>query len=167
MTLPPEYEPRWYEGLFAGISRRIDYTNTLLIKLIEIWGGTPPTRPEWLDDLITAINRLSSAIVGVAPNRESFVTGQRDVTTAGVAEQLTTSSIPVPDGFGLTVVAKPDNTGYIYIGRSKGDTEGTSKFDGLSAGLAVSLKIKNVNLVWVNSSVSGDGVSYAVETSGG
>ena len=171
MTLPPEYEPRWYEGLFAGIGKRLDYTNALLTSILGQLGGAPPARPEWLDSLIgtldslaSALNRLASAgFAPVVPNKESFITGQRDVTTAGVAEQLTTSSIPVPDGFQLTVTAKPGNTGYIYVGRSKGDAEGASKFDAISAGLAVSLKVKNVNLVWVNSNTDGDGVSYIVE----
>lgn len=97
------------------------------------------------------------------PNRSSFLTGQKDVTVAGTAEQLTATSIPILDGYLLTIVAKPGNNGIIYYGNSKANAEGGDKFDGLDAGLADSLRVSNVNLVWVNSSVSGDGVSWRVE----
>ena len=167
MTPPPEYEPRWYEGLFAGVTRRVDYTNALLVRLIELQGGVPPETPSWLQQLLDALNRLSDAISSfsptIPPNREFFLTGQRTVDTAGTAVQLTTSSITVPGGFQLTVIAKPGNSGTIYFGNSKGDAEGAMKFDGLSAGLAHSFRVKNVNLVWVNGDTDGDGVSWIVE----
>ncbi len=95
-------------------------------------------------------------------NRSSFTTGQKNVTIAGTAEQL--PSVIIPDGFQLTIIAKPANTGTIYFGNSKANAESaTNRFDGLSAGLAVSLKVTNANLVWVNASVNGEGISYIVE----
>ena len=147
MTLPPEYEPRWYEGLFAQLSRRIDYTNALLSTIIELLGGKPPGIPT----------------PGLPLNKSSFLTGRRAITTAGIAEQLSTSSIPVPNGFQVTVIAWPDNTGYIYIGKTKGDAEGAMSFRGLDAGLAHSLRITDVSLIWVTSTVDGDGASWYVE----
>jgi len=95
-------------------------------------------------------------------NRTSITTGQRDVPAAGTAEQL--PSVTIPEGFQLTIIAKPANTGTIYFGNSKANAESaTARFDGLSAGLAVSLEITNANLVWVNASVNGEGISYIVE----
>ena len=163
-----------FTGALSGLDERIDYTNILLTRLIELQGGAPITpvpRPDWFSELFATLDRLSTTLnrlaeLGLAPvipNKESFITGQRTVTTAGEAVQLITASIPISDGFALTVIAKPANTGYIYIGRTKGDAEGASKFDGLSAGLAHSLKVKNVNSAWVNSSVNGEGVSWYVE----
>ncbi len=88
--------------------------------------------------------------------------GQKNVTSAGTAEQL--PDVTVPDGCQLTIIAKPGNAGTIYLGKSKADAESvTNRFDGLVAGLAASLKIDNANKVWVNASDDGDGVSYLVE----
>ena len=170
MALPSEYEAylkanlNWFERLgdvFSGLDERIDYTNTLLTKLIELQGGVAPARPEWLDELISVIRGIS--VVGIVPNKGTFLTGEATVATARTAVQLTTSSIPVQDGYQLTVIAKPGNSGTIYIGRTKSDAEGAQKFDGLAAALAVSLKVNNVNLVWVNSDTANDGVSWIVE----
>lgn len=173
MALPPEYEAylkanlNWFERLsqvFSSLDERIDYTNILLTRLLGVQGAPSQTLIDTLNNLTAALNRLASAgFAPVVPNKESFISGQKDVATAGIAAQLTTSSIPVPDGFELTVIAKPANTGYIYFGRTKGDAEGASKFDGLTGGLAVSLKVRNVNAVWVNSSVDSEGVSWIVE----
>lgn len=94
-------------------------------------------------------------------NRSSFTHGQKDVAAAGTAEQLPSCS--VPDDCQVTVIAKPGNTGIIYLGKSKEAAEGPDRFDGLSAGLAHSMRITNANLVWVDASVGGEGVSYIVE----
>ena len=173
MALPSEYEAylkanlNWFERLsqvFSALDERIDYTNILLTRLLEAQGAPSQTLIGTLNNLTTALNRLADlGLVPALPNRESFIHGARDITTAGTAEQLTTASISIPDGFQLTIIAKPANTGTIYIGRSKGDAEGSQKFDGLSAGLAHSLIVTNVNLAWVNTDVDGEGVSWIVE----
>lgn len=104
-----------------------------------------------------------ASVSSVGIRRVAFAHGQLDVTAAGTAEQLA-SDVSVPVGCQLTVIAKPGNTGTIYLGNSKANAESaTARFDGLSAGLAVSLKITNANLVWVDAAVSGEGVSYIVE----
>ena len=166
MQQPPE-QARWLDGIVYPIAKRQDYTNALLTKLIELQGGAPPTPPDWIGELITTLNKLALAIekltIPVVSNRETFITGEKTVTTAGEAVQLTTSSIPIPNGFQLTIIAKPGNTGTIYIGNREEEAEGGSKFDGLSPGLAASLRITNVNLVWVNGDTDGDGVSWYVE----
>lgn len=161
--LPAEYKQYlkanldWTGGLWQGTEVRLDYINLLLCRLIQMQGGTlPVTSPG-------AVTTVTVEAPSLAVNKESFITGQKDVTTAGTAVQLTTSSIPIPNGFQLTVIAKPGNTGYIYFGYTQSEAEGTTKFDGLAAGLAHSFRITNANLVWVNSSVDGEGVSWIVE----
>ena len=117
-----------------------------------------------LNTLTIALNRLADlGLVPVLPNRESFIHGGKNITTAGTAEQLSASSIPIPDGFQLTIIAKPVNTGTIYIGRTKGETEGSQRFNGLNPGSAISLIVTNVNSVWFDASASGEGVSWLVE----
>lgn len=96
------------------------------------------------------------------PNKSSLTTGQKDVTVAGTAEQL--PDVGVPSGYKAIILAKPGNTGYIYLGSSKANAESlTDRFDRLEAGDSVPLQITNLNLVWVDASVSGEGISYVVE----
>lgn len=95
-------------------------------------------------------------------NRAEWATGQKDVTSAGTAEQL--PDVSVPDGFEVVIMAKPGNTGYIYLGNSKANAESsTNRFDRLGPGDAITLKITNLNLVWIDASVSGEGITYSVE----
>ncbi|MBA7659506.1 hypothetical protein ES703_67487 [subsurface metagenome] len=100
-------------------------------------------------------------------NKLIFLTGQKDVTTAGTPEQVVEEDreILVPDGYKVTIMAKPGNGGTIYLGRTKADCATTDRFDGLSAGLAVSLKIDKLSKVWVDAEAghSGDGISWIVE----
>lgn len=94
-------------------------------------------------------------------NKSLWVHGQKDVAAAGTAVQL--PSHPVPDDCQVTVIAKPGNIGTIYLGNSKANAEGSDRFDGLSPGLAHSLKITNTDLIWVDASDNGDGVSFSAE----
>lgn len=82
----------------------------------------------------------------------------------GAGAGSTVASVTIPDSFYVTIVAKPGNTGTIYLGKTKADCESaTGRFDGLAAGLAHALRINNANLVWVDASVNGEGVSWSVE----
>jgi len=95
-------------------------------------------------------------------NKSSFATGQKDVTSAGIAEQL--PDVSIPDGFKAIVVAKPGNTGYIYLGNSKANAESaTVRFDRLEAGDSIAVQLTNLNLCWIDSSQDGEGISYYVE----
>lgn len=118
----------------------------------------PPAPPE----LAPLADRLDALIAGLVGNLPTFATGQKDVTTAGEPEQL--DDWPIPDGFKLTVIARTGNTGYIYLGKSKADCANNKRrFDGLEAGVAHSLRVKNASAVWVDASVDGEGVSWSVE----
>lgn len=118
----------------------------------------PPAPPE----LAPLADRLDALIAGLVGNLPTFQTGQKDVTTAGEPEQL--DDWPIPDGFKLTVIARTGNTGYIYLGKSKGEcANNKQRFDGLEAGVAHSLRVQNANAVWVDASVDGEGVSWIVE----
>ncbi|MBA7583913.1 hypothetical protein ES708_25864 [subsurface metagenome] len=117
----------------------------------------PPVPPEQ-----QPVTSRLDLLISARTNRDTFATGQKDVTTAGTPEQL--EDFPVPNGFSVTVIARTGNDGYIYLGSTKADCANNKRrFDGLSAGLAVSLRIKNLSKVWVNASVSGEGVSWIVE----
>jgi len=93
---------------------------------------------------------------------DTFITGQVIIIAAGTAQQLPGHA--VPDGVEVTVLAKPANTGTIYVGPSKAICENASgRFDGLTAALALALKVTNTSAIWVGTSVSGEAVSYIFE----
>ncbi|GAI57066.1 unnamed protein product, partial [marine sediment metagenome] len=123
-----------------------------------------PAPPE-----LEPITSRLDAIISMLGNKPTFATGQKDVITAREPEQL--DDWPIADGFKLTVIAKPNNTDLIYLGKNKSDCANNKRrFDGLEAGVAVSLKVKNVNAVYVDSEAQGtvtapEGVSWIVEQS--
>lgn len=174
-SLPREAPWREIEETIAGlraVASRLDI-------LISIYTGvapppvviTPPITPiiPGPPELESINSRLDVLIAALVANKPTFATGQRDVTTVGEPEQL--DDLPIADGFKLTVIAKTGNTGYIYLGKTKGDCANNKRrFDGLEAGVAVSLRVKNASAVWVDSSVQGtttapEGVSWIVEQS--
>jgi hypothetical protein len=95
-------------------------------------------------------------------NRSSFVTVPKIVTTAGVAVQL--PDIKIPDGFFAIVMADPKNTGYIYPGETKDIAEYNHANDicRLEGGDSIPIPLTNLNLVWIDSSEDGEGVSCIV-----
>ena len=174
-SLPRETPWREIEETIAGlraVASRLDI-------LISIYTGvapppvviTPPITPIIPEppELESINSRLDVLIAALVANKPTFATGQKDVITAGEPEQL--DDLPIADGFKLTVIAKPNNTDLIYLGKNKSDCANNKRrFDGLEAGVAVSLKVKNVNAVYVDSEAQGttaapEGVSWIVEQS--
>lgn len=91
-------------------------------------------------------------------NRSSLTTGSKTVTTAGVAEQL--PDIAVPENFEATVTAKYTNTGKIYLGGTKAEAEAHTLslgFDDIWHDF-----IANLNVLWIDAAVSGEGIDYIV-----
>ena len=85
---------------------------------------------------------------------EVFGSGQKSVTTAGTRVQLSSVSYLIHS---ITIKAKSGNTGSIYVGAS--DVISTNGFI-LAAGEGISLDVDNLNDIWLDSSVNGEGVSY-------
>lgn len=103
--------------------------------------------------VVNADGRLVVALdLGALTPPTTLDNNQRTVTTAGARVQLQTQAC-----LGVTVKAKSANTGLIYVGDS-----GVTSANGhiLAAGDAVSLAIDNVNRLWIDASVDGEGVSW-------
>lgn len=80
------------------------------------------------------------------------------VAVAGTAEQLAAQACKY-----LYIIAETDNTGIISLGTSttlaaEGSQRGIILYAGQSTG---KIEISNTNLLYVNSTVNGDGISYA------
>jgi len=78
----------------------------------------------------------------------------KNVTTAGTREQLHADY----DCREVTIIAKRANTGYIYVG---GSDVSSSVYGAELAGKdSITIIVNNLNLIYIDSSVSGEGVSY-------
>src|SRR5688572_2590163 len=95
----------------------------------------------------------------VAMAAESISDGSKNVTTAGTQVQLTATSTPC--GW-VTVTARPANTGVIAVGGSTVDaTAGSERAIALlEAGQSVGIEVDNVNKVYIDSTVDGEGVAF-------
>jgi len=115
-----------------------------------------------LQDSKAYLAQIAAKEIGVLANKPALMTGQKNVTTAGTAVRL--PDVAVPDGFKVVLMAKPTNTEYIYLGNSKVAAEDSSTyFDRLEAGDSITLQITTLKLVFINSSVSGEGITWIVE----
>lgn len=165
-SLPREAPWREIEGIVDGLKAVASKLDTL----ISLYTGVPVAPPTVVTppvipgppELASVNSRLDILIAVLTTNKPTIATGQKDVITVGEPEQL--DDWPVPNGFKLTIIAKPNNTDLIYFGKNKGDCANNKRrFDGLEAGVAVSLRVKNASAVWVDASVADEGVSWIVE----
>jgi len=92
------------------------------------------------------------------------------LTTEIAGDTVTVESfngIIVPDGVKVNIKAKPANTGYITIGNTAARALNTNSdyFSNstLSSDQAYSLQIKNLNEVWIDATVTGEGVEIMFE----
>ncbi len=87
------------------------------------------------------------------------ITFQKNVTTSGTPVQLTNYAVDSNTGETLVVKAKLTNTGTITVGSSSATAlnNGSGHFK-LAAGEAVSLSVDYSQQVWIDATVSGEGV---------
>lgn len=94
-------------------------------------------------------------------NKKSFETFRKTVAVAGTAEQLH-ADLPIPDGFMLIVKALDGNTGNMEFAETQAKAQGSDVFI-LDGGQSIGLSITNANLVWLDATVSGEGVVCYLE----
>jgi len=94
--------------------------------------------------------QTSSTVVGSLANLEGALA---DVATVG--ERVRLPDIPCRE---ITVIAKDTNTGSIYVGGS--DVAPTKYGVKLKAEGSFTFPVANANQIYIDSSVSGEGISY-------
>lgn len=88
--------------------------------------------------------------------------GRQTVTTAGTAVQLSSTATPCRE---VVITAETDNTGIVVVGGSAVVASlSTRKGIPLSAGDSITLEINNLNKVYLDATVSTDGVTYLAVT---
>ncbi len=94
-------------------------------------------------EALRVLNAGSATLTGAIQN----------VTTAGTRVQL--PDIPCRE---ITIIAKRTNNGFIYAG---GDDVSSAVYGAeLEAKDSMTLTVANANQVWIDASVSGEGISY-------
>lgn len=95
-------------------------------------------------------------------NTPAFFAAQKNVTTSGTPVALAANTIP--DGAKLVVKAKSGNTGTITVGNSSTNALNTGTTSvRLAQNQSVELQVNNSELVWIDATVSGEGVEYFSE----
>lgn len=96
-------------------------------------------------------------------NRDAWAHGQKTVLAAGTAEVMPT--LIIPNGFKVVIRPLNSNTGLIFLGNSKLNAEpaAAARIE-LDAGEDAAFAITNLNLIWIDAEITGEGVWYAVET---
>jgi hypothetical protein len=103
--------------------------------------------------LFTPIIAMAEPRVEIVPAHSIF--NGRKTTTAGTQVQLSATSVPIVS---VTIKALSTNTGIVYVGDSSVDSTNGRE---LQAGEAIDIDISNLNLIWIDVSVTGEGVSYS------
>lgn len=95
-------------------------------------------------------------------NANDIKTFQKNVTTSGTSVQLDSNA--VPEGVSVVVKAKRANTGVITVGDSSANAlnTGTAHF-ALQAGQSISVQVTNTDVIWIDSTVSGEGIEVVFE----
>ncbi len=147
---PPISTPKeapWKE--VEALAAQLADLSLKLSQLIALMGGAP--------------GGGTTPVAVVTPHKNTIITGFQQVYVPGTAQNL--YPVPIPDGYPVTIVANPSNTGNIYIGKTQSEAQDPRvRMNGLAPGLAVSLKIKNLGVIWVDADVANEGVSWLVES---
>jgi hypothetical protein len=95
-------------------------------------------------------------------NSNNIITFQKNVTTSGTPVQLTDSI--VPEGVSVVIRAKKGNTGDITVGGSSAQALNTgTSFFRLQPEQSISYQVSNTNFIWIDATVSGEGVEVTSE----
>ena len=163
---PPPKPSLPKEAPWREIEEVIELLKTVASRLAGVAPAAAPTvvtptiiapAPAELKPLTDRLDLLISML----SNKPTFRTGQKDVPTAGVPEQL--DDLEVPNGCQATVISRTGNTGNLYVGRSKAEcANNKQRFDGLAAGIAISLPVKNLSAIWIDVDFDDEGASWIV-----
>jgi hypothetical protein len=99
---------------------------------------------------------------GGVENRDAWTHGHKTVAAAGTAEVMPTQIIP--NGFKVVIEPLNSNIGLVFLGKRKVDCEDAAKRIEIDAGGGKGFYVTNLNLIWLDAEVAGEGVQYYVET---
>ena len=109
--------------------------------------------------MATNLESIHAALkAGIGHDKTGIKHGRKIVATAGTDEALATSTVAKV----VIITAETDNTGVIAVGAAGVDAVlATRTGTPLLAGDSVTLEIDNLADVYIDATVSGDGVTYS------
>jgi len=157
---------------FAGIDERVDYTNKLLLRLLDVFGAAPDGAATWQKQIVESASSLSN-IVGrlqleVHDIQKLTLENPQLISTKRVLTKVANTAIKfpyhlVPFGRELVVKSLGSNTQLIYIGNSQVETEDPTLAYQMDPGEVIELKIRDTGQLWLSTIVAGEGVAFIVE----
>lgn len=109
-------------------------------------------------------NNTDVVVLAVTSGTITVVSGITTEGTSSVTIAESGPGYPVANGAEIRIRAKDTNTGYICIGSSSATAlkSGTGHYKLLTAAIET-LSVKNLNLIWIDATVSGEGVEILYE----
>lgn len=116
--------------------------------------------PRQIQDMSDTLDNLEILLGALNPNA-TISDGRRTVASAGTRVQLSTTSVPVKK---VIIQALQSNTGFIAVGGSTVvAATGSERGYILLPFNSITLTVTNLNLIYLDSTVDGEGVSYTYE----
>lgn len=112
-----------------------------------------------LTKLSNSVDELNKFLI--KENPAEIMSQRKLVPTVGTAVQL--PPVDIPYDYALVIGALSTNTGTIRVGNSKVEAEDSTLGFPLLAGESVSYKIRQLSQLWIDATVSGEGVIWTVE----
>ena len=109
-------------------------------------------------------NALLKRLVAILGSNNRVAFGAKKAKAADTAEQL--PPWPAPDGKEIVIKAPLSNTGTVYLGTNKPETEDTNAAYPLTPGASITYKIKDLSQIWFMSDTVSEGVAWTVEREG-
>lgn len=108
--------------------------------------------------------RIVSPSGEIINNKSALSTGRTVVTTSGTPVNL--SSITIPFGKSIIIKALKTNSGQIRLADSSAEADvdlGANDSFSLFAQESVELLLTNANIIWIDATVNGEGITFVVE----
>lgn len=137
------------EALLNALGAKDFATQTTLAAVLAKLSADPATQTT----LAAVLTKLNAGITTTLTGSSLLEANTVNVTLAGTRQQL-----PNKPCREVTIIAKRGNTGFIYVG--KNNVSSTVYGASLAELDSITLDISNTNEVYIDASVSGEGVSY-------
>lgn len=100
-----------------------------------------------------ATSATAANVVVTSPNYPAFSVNQFTVVTSGTPLQL--ANTPIPDGILVHMIMDKNQSGTVYVANSSANTANAAKRWELKKGDTLSLRITNLDLIWIDASSNG------------
>jgi hypothetical protein len=149
---PPE---RFLWNDLSVLQRQNERIIALLERIAQI-------KPQVVNEIFAAQPiQIPGEIFTLVRNLDKLAHGQHLVEKSGRPEQL--ESIFVTPGRPFLIIAKPENSGKIYIGGDSAATQDNRRKITMLSGSAMSFHLSNLSCLWIDAENNGEGIVWLFE----